>query len=221
MSTSAATPTWLVICLKEVVCIYPCFRFLRMPGTRYPRAVCGASRQMHSVWQARDLLDIHTALAPRQARPMTHSIFACQANPARTDPQISQRVFLKYTHFKSAKKREQQMKIPVALALLALFALVASLRSKEVDAIEQFLKDAESVGQEKGPTNEEIAHSLAVGLGLRNSANLLYKYSPDAKTAYSAIYDTLTYLSVSGFTDQNQKKLISKAAKYFESHLIK
>ncbi|KAJ1965230.1 hypothetical protein GGI12_000919 [Dipsacomyces acuminosporus] len=94
------------------------------------------------------------------------------------------------------------------------------MKPEEASAIEDFLAAAENVGQKNGPTNEKIVHDLAAGLGLKNAASMLYKNSPDAKAAYSAVYDTLLFLSVSGFSDQSEKDQLSKVTKYFESHLI-
>ncbi|KAJ1898808.1 hypothetical protein LPJ66_002512 [Kickxella alabastrina] len=99
--------------------------------------------------------------------------------------------------------------------------LVAGLSAKEMSAIKQFLESTETVGTtEKGLTKEEITHDLAVGLGLKHSVGLLYKYSPDAKIAYSTMYDLLLFLSVSRFSDSVQKKQLVKVIKYFETSLI-
>ncbi|KAI7824981.1 hypothetical protein BX661DRAFT_185054 [Kickxella alabastrina] len=99
--------------------------------------------------------------------------------------------------------------------------LVAGLSAKEMSALKHFLESIETVGTtETGPTKEEITHDLAVGLGLKNSAGLLYKYSPDAKIAYSTMYDSLLFLSVSGVSDLVQKKQLAKVIKYFEISLI-
>ncbi|KAJ1645388.1 hypothetical protein J3B02_001279, partial [Coemansia erecta] len=87
----------------------------------------------------------------------------------------------------------------------------AALSAKEMDAIESFLETVqEDAKAESGQTMEEIVHDLAAGLNLHNSAGLLYKYSPDTKTAYNTIYDTLLYLSVSGFSTPAQKKELAK-----------
>ncbi|KAJ2726325.1 hypothetical protein GGI07_000637 [Coemansia sp. Benny D115] len=114
----------------------------------------------------------------------------------------------------------------VSIVFCALFmsigVIAGALSFTQMDAIELFLEKTNSVSPtgKDGPTKEEIAHDLAVGLGLKNSASLLYKYSPDAKTAYSTMYDSLVYLSVSGFSTPAQKKEIKKVIKYFETDLL-
>ncbi|KAJ1722015.1 hypothetical protein LPJ61_005976 [Coemansia biformis] len=113
------------------------------------------------------------------------------------------------------------MKLPLALVAAAFGVLAAALSPAEMAAVEQFLSSTEQVGRDNGPTNEEIAHDLAVGLGLHNSARLLYKYSPDAATAYATMYDSLLFIYTSGFTTQPQKKAMSQVIKYFESTLVK
>ncbi|KAJ2766960.1 hypothetical protein IWQ56_003513 [Coemansia nantahalensis] len=88
-------------------------------------------------------------------------------------------------------------------------------------AVEQFLSSTELVGTQNGPTNEEIAHDLAVGLGLHNSARMLYKFSPDAADAYTTMYDSLLFIYTSGFTTQAQKKIFRSVITYFETTLLK
>ncbi|KAJ1719617.1 hypothetical protein LPJ53_005653 [Coemansia erecta] len=117
------------------------------------------------------------------------------------------------------------MKVSVtAITCVILYALsmaAAGLTMGEMDAIESFLEGIEEVGKTtNGPTREEVVHDLAKGLGLRTSAGMLYKYSPDAKAAYSSIYDTLVYLSVSGFSTPAQKRELAKVTKYFEHNLL-
>ncbi|KAJ2744047.1 hypothetical protein GGH94_001912 [Coemansia aciculifera] len=108
----------------------------------------------------------------------------------------------------------------LTLLVLAFASVVAALSATQVEAIHTFMAATDTVGTENGPTMEEITHDLAVGLELRNSARLLYKYSPDAKSAYSTMYDSLLYLSVSGFSTPAQKVQLKRVIKYFESHLI-
>ncbi|KAJ2591819.1 hypothetical protein H4R99_006616 [Coemansia sp. RSA 1722] len=107
--------------------------------------------------------------------------------------------------------------------MLCSFGMTAvALSAKEMDAIESFLETVQADAKsENGTTMEEIVHDLAAGLNLHNSAGLLYKYSPDKKSAYNTIYDTLIYLSVSGFSTPAQKKELAKVIKYFEINLLK
>ncbi|KAJ2799570.1 hypothetical protein H4R20_004386 [Coemansia guatemalensis] len=113
------------------------------------------------------------------------------------------------------------MKLPLIYIALAFALLVSALTPTEMAAVEQFLSSTETVGTENGPTNEEIAHDLAVGLGLHNSARLLYKYSPDAAEGYSVMYDSLLFIYTGSFTTQAQKKVLSNVIKYFEKSLLK
>ncbi|KAJ2744069.1 hypothetical protein GGI20_003264 [Coemansia sp. BCRC 34301] len=108
----------------------------------------------------------------------------------------------------------------LAVAVLAFASLATALSATQVEAIHVFMAATEDIGTDSGQTIEEITHDLAVGLELRNSARLLYKYSPDAKAAYSMMYDSLLYLSVSGFSTPPQKAQLKRVIKYFESHLI-
>ncbi|KAJ2695141.1 hypothetical protein H4R19_005859 [Coemansia spiralis] len=113
------------------------------------------------------------------------------------------------------------MKIPLALIVVACAAIAAALSQAEMAAVEQFLSSTALVGTEGGPTNEEIVHDLAAGLGLHNSARQLYKFSPDAAAAYTTMYDSLLFIYTSGFTTQAQKKVLSNVIKYFETTLLK
>ncbi|KAJ2483552.1 hypothetical protein IWW56_000338 [Coemansia sp. RSA 2131] len=113
------------------------------------------------------------------------------------------------------------MKLSLPLAILG-FGLVAAaaLTPVEMSAIDQFLSSTEQVGSDNAPTNEEIAHDLAAALGLRNSARLLYKHSPDAQAAYAQMYDTLLYIYTGSFTTPEQKKALNPVIKYFEHSLL-
>ncbi|KAJ2637860.1 hypothetical protein GGF44_002884 [Coemansia sp. RSA 1694] len=106
------------------------------------------------------------------------------------------------------------------MTVLAFSSLVAALSATQMEAIHVFMAATEDIGTDTGRTIEEITHDLAVGLELRNSARLLYKYSPDAKAAYSTMYDSLLYLSVSGFSTPPQKAQLKRVIKYFETHLV-
>ncbi|KAI9474445.1 hypothetical protein LPJ78_002123 [Coemansia sp. RSA 989] len=112
------------------------------------------------------------------------------------------------------------MKFPLSIAILAFGLLAWALTPEEMNAVEQFLSSTEQVGSENGPTNEEIAHDLAASLGLHNSARLLYKYSPDAHTAYNEMYDTLLFIYTGSFTTQAQKKALKPVIQYFEHTLL-
>ncbi|KAI9506946.1 hypothetical protein BX070DRAFT_218887, partial [Coemansia spiralis] len=114
------------------------------------------------------------------------------------------------------------MKLASMFSVIALVLthIAVALTDTEMSAIEHFLESTALVGTGNGPTNEEITHDLASALGLHNSARLLYKYSPDAHAAYNTMYDSLLFLSVSGFTTPAQKKQVKKVISYFESSLL-
>ncbi|KAJ2357442.1 hypothetical protein IWW50_004458 [Coemansia erecta] len=114
------------------------------------------------------------------------------------------------------------MKISLTFVILAFGLLVAAaLTPAEMSAVDQFLTSTEKVGSENGLTNEEIAHDLAAALGLRNSARLLYKHSPDAAAGYAEMYDMLLYIYTGSFTTQTQKKALKPVIQYFEHNLIR